>query len=82
MLWSAESGMIARAGGGDKVGGFEKAHALLSDHATGLIFVWTLDQNVSTITVPARCRMRQTTNKANHGQIEKLNGDRYQEETC
>lgn len=33
MLWSAESGMIARARGGDKIGVFEKAHALFSDQA-------------------------------------------------
>lgn len=28
MLWSAESGIIARAGGGDNFSVFEKAHAL------------------------------------------------------
>lgn len=43
MLWSAEGGMIDRTGGGDKVGVFEKAHALFSDQAAWLIFVWSLD---------------------------------------
>lgn len=73
--------MIDRTGGGDSFGAFEKAHALFSDHAAGLIFVWSLNQSVFTITLAAPCRMRQTSNKASHGQRENLNGDRYQEAT-
>lgn len=73
--------MINRTGGGDNIGVFEKAHALFSDQGAGLIFVWNLNQNVSTTTRAARCRMRQTSNKASHGQRERLDGDLYQEAT-
>lgn len=73
--------MIDRIGGGDNFGIFEEAHALFSDHAAGLIFVWKLNQNMSTTTLAARCRMRQTSNKASHGQRENLNEDRYREAT-
>lgn len=67
VLWSAESRVIDRSGGGDNFGVFEKTHALVSGEAARLIFVWNLNRNVSTITLAARCRMRQTGNKASHG---------------
>lgn len=72
MLWSAESGLIDTTGGGDNFGVFEKTHALFSGEAARLIFVWDLNRNVSTIALAARCRMRQTSNKASHDQKDRI----------
>lgn len=46
------------AGGKNNVGVVEKAHALFSGHATGLIFVLSLDRTASAISPPESCQMR------------------------
>lgn len=59
-LWLGCTGVIARAGGEDDVDVVERAHALLSDHAVGLIFVLSLDRTASAISIPESFQMRPT----------------------